>query len=103
LNTLYKNTDKSRRQLKEAASRHWKYVGEVEGQLDKAKLKYEQCSEEWEKSVKAKDQAAIAKDHAGGQSPPAKRSLAMNILSGGKPGSNTQRVCIFSNHPAAPN
>jgi hypothetical protein len=95
LNTLYKNTDKSRRQLKEAASRHWKYVGEVEGQLDKAKLKYEQSSEEWEKAVRAKDHAAVAKDHAGGQSPPTKRAGSLlNILSGavGTGGSSTLKV-----------
>jgi hypothetical protein len=95
LNTLYKNTDKSRRQLKEAASRHWKYVGEVEAQLDKAKLKYEQCSEEWEKAVRAKDNHNIAKDNAGGKSPPTKRpsvTSVMHIL-GGKAGSNTQKVC----------
>lgn len=99
LNTLQKNTEKSRRQLKDAASKHWKYVGEVESQLDKARSKYETCSEEWEKAVRAKSE--FAEGRSTGPSLPANptpsdvKALAMNIFSGGKNATNPQRVCAL--------
>ncbi|KAI9336213.1 hypothetical protein DFJ73DRAFT_850721 [Zopfochytrium polystomum] len=51
LSTLHKDTERSRKQLKEAGLRHWKAVHESEVALEKAKTKYESYSEEWERTI----------------------------------------------------
>lgn len=86
LNTLYKNTDKSRKQLKESGTRHLKFVAEVEVALEKARLKYESSSEEWEKAVKAKETGD-----------PSKKSMVQSSMSflAGKASANPAKVCFF--------
>ncbi|RKO91864.1 Rho GTPase activation protein, partial [Blyttiomyces helicus] len=51
LSALQNNTERSRKQLKVAGYRHYKTVQEAEVALEKAKTKYEQTSEEWERAV----------------------------------------------------
>ncbi|KAJ3395690.1 hypothetical protein HDU92_005156 [Lobulomyces angularis] len=55
LNTIQKNGEKSRKQLKDAVLKYQKSVTESETTLEKAKLKYELSSEEWEKSILLKE------------------------------------------------
>ncbi|KAJ3396278.1 hypothetical protein HDU92_003535 [Lobulomyces angularis] len=55
LNTIQKNGEKSRKQLKEAAVKYQKSVNDSEISLEKIKLKYELSSEEWEKFVLLKE------------------------------------------------
>jgi uncharacterized membrane protein len=47
-------------QLKDAGFKHWKQVHDSEVALDKAKNKYESLSEDWERALLNKDQAAAA-------------------------------------------
>ncbi|TPX56191.1 hypothetical protein PhCBS80983_g04715 [Powellomyces hirtus] len=58
LATLHKNTDRSRKQLKEAGHRHFKTVQEAEAALEKAKIRYENTSEEWERAMLHREQQA---------------------------------------------
>ncbi|KAJ3394893.1 hypothetical protein HDU84_005828 [Entophlyctis sp. JEL0112] len=51
VSTLHKNTERSRKQLKEAGYKHWKAVHESENCLEKSKKKYEGCSEDWEHAL----------------------------------------------------
>ncbi|KAJ3354006.1 hypothetical protein HDU83_006022 [Entophlyctis luteolus] len=51
VSTLHKNTERSRKQLKEAGYKHWKAVHESENCLEKSKKKYEACSEDWEHTL----------------------------------------------------
>ncbi|KAJ3120244.1 hypothetical protein HK098_004768 [Nowakowskiella sp. JEL0407] len=60
---LCKNCDRSRKQLKEQGTKNWKAVQESEIALEKCKTKYEQSSEEWEKSMKLRD-ASEADSHS---------------------------------------
>lgn len=55
LNTLQKNTERSRKQLKEAGTKNVKLVLDAEMMLEKAKVKYDHSSEEWEKMVLLKE------------------------------------------------
>ncbi|KAI9350182.1 GTPase activating protein [Obelidium mucronatum] len=56
VSTLHKNTERSRKQLKEAGYKHWKAVHESENALEKAKSKYESCSEDWERAILTREQ-----------------------------------------------
>ncbi|KAI8827278.1 Rho GTPase activation protein [Fimicolochytrium jonesii] len=58
LSTLHKNTERSRKQLKEAGHKHSKTVQEAEAALEKSKTRYEQTSEEWERSILQREQQA---------------------------------------------
>ncbi|KAJ3412802.1 hypothetical protein HDV05_000208 [Chytridiales sp. JEL 0842] len=58
LNTLHKNTERSRKQLKDAGYKHWKAVHDAEMSLEKSKTKYESLSEDWERALLNKDNAA---------------------------------------------
>ncbi|KAJ3115078.1 hypothetical protein HK100_001463, partial [Physocladia obscura] len=51
ISSLHKNTERSRKQLKEAGYKHWKSVHESENALEKAKKKYESSSEDWEHAL----------------------------------------------------
>ncbi|KAJ3412943.1 hypothetical protein HDV05_008731 [Chytridiales sp. JEL 0842] len=59
LNTLHKNTERSRKQLKDAGLKHWKQVHEAENALEKAKGRYETLMDEWERALNNKDNAEV--------------------------------------------
>ncbi|KAJ3303333.1 hypothetical protein HDV03_003982 [Kappamyces sp. JEL0829] len=50
IQVLYKNTERSRKQLKESALRHQKELQEVEDNLERARQKFEAASETWERT-----------------------------------------------------
>ncbi|KAL1923223.1 uncharacterized protein VTP21DRAFT_9599 [Calcarisporiella thermophila] len=52
---LFKQTDRSRKQLKDTGQKHERLLQDAEQSLDKAKLKYELCSEDWERSILQKN------------------------------------------------
>ncbi|KAJ3327639.1 hypothetical protein HDU76_011402 [Blyttiomyces sp. JEL0837] len=55
LSSLHKNTERSRKQLKEAGVKHWRVVHDSENNLEKAKTRYESLSEEWERAILNKE------------------------------------------------
>jgi len=57
--TLLKNTERSRKQLKEAGLKHQKAVADSEGLLEKAKMKYETSSEAWEEAILEKERQLV--------------------------------------------
>jgi len=57
--TLLKNTERSRKQLKEAGLKHQKAVSDSESLLEKAKIKYETCSEAWEEAILEKERQFV--------------------------------------------
>ncbi|ORX56094.1 RhoGAP-domain-containing protein [Piromyces finnis] len=57
--TLLKNTERSRKQLKEAGLKHQKAVIDSESLLEKAKIKYETCSEAWEEAILEKERQFV--------------------------------------------
>ncbi|KAG0206326.1 hypothetical protein BGX28_002227 [Mortierella sp. GBA30] len=63
LSTIYKETDRSRKQFKEAGAKQERTVQEHEQSLEKAKQKYETLTEEWERAIlqKAADPSAPKK------------------------------------------
>ncbi|TPX67909.1 hypothetical protein SpCBS45565_g03438 [Spizellomyces sp. 'palustris'] len=56
LAALHKNTERSRKQLKEAGHRHSKTVQEAEMALEKSKTRYEATSEDWERAILHREQ-----------------------------------------------
>ncbi|KAJ3147156.1 hypothetical protein HDU89_005753 [Geranomyces variabilis] len=58
LAALHKNTERSRKQLKDACHRHEKTVVDAESALEKAKSRYEATSTEWEKTIVSKSASA---------------------------------------------
>ncbi|KAL6630167.1 RhoGAP-domain-containing protein [Neocallimastix californiae] len=63
--TLLKNTERSRKQLKEAGLKHQKAVTDSETLLEKAKVKYETSSEAWEEAILEKEKHFV--EHYGNQ------------------------------------
>ncbi|KAF9209297.1 hypothetical protein BGZ49_005361 [Haplosporangium sp. Z 27] len=63
LSTIYKETDRSRKQFKEAGAKQERIVQEHEQNLEKAKQKYDTLTEEWERAIlqKAADPTASKK------------------------------------------
>ncbi|KAF9202594.1 hypothetical protein BGZ59_002079 [Podila verticillata] len=63
LSTIYKETDRSRKQFKEAGAKQERIVQEHEQNLEKAKQKYDSSTEEWERAIlqKAADPSASKK------------------------------------------
>ncbi|KAI8371647.1 Rho GTPase activation protein [Radiomyces spectabilis] len=63
LQLLYKDSDKARRQAKEAGQKHEKALMDAENNLEKGKAKYESYSEEWERTLlqKSNDPSQIPK------------------------------------------
>ncbi|KAF8938045.1 hypothetical protein BGZ58_001683 [Dissophora ornata] len=63
LSTIYKETDRSRKQFKEAGAKQERIVQEHEQNLEKAKQKYDSLTEEWERTIlqKAADPTASKK------------------------------------------
>ncbi|KAF9181605.1 hypothetical protein BGZ51_005297 [Haplosporangium sp. Z 767] len=61
--TIYKETDRSRKQFKEAGAKQERIVQEHEQNLEKAKQKYDSLTEEWERTIlqKAADPSASKK------------------------------------------
>ncbi|KAF9129110.1 hypothetical protein BGW39_004452 [Mortierella sp. 14UC] len=51
LSAIYKETDRSRKQFKEAGAKQERIVQEHEHNLDKAKQKYDSLTEEWERTI----------------------------------------------------
>ncbi|KAJ1553642.1 hypothetical protein HK405_007329, partial [Cladochytrium tenue] len=51
LSRLHKSTARSRKRTKDAGQKLWKVVQDSVGSLEKAKSKYESCSEDWERSL----------------------------------------------------
>ncbi|KAG0097635.1 hypothetical protein BGZ93_002342, partial [Podila epicladia] len=51
LSTIYKETDRSRKQFKEAGAKQERIVQEHEQNLEKAKQKYDSYTEEWERAI----------------------------------------------------
>ncbi|KAG0380204.1 hypothetical protein BGX24_009632 [Mortierella sp. AD032] len=51
LSAIYKETDRSRKQFKEAGAKQERVVQEHEQNLDKAKQKYDTLTEEWERAI----------------------------------------------------
>ncbi|KAJ3020073.1 hypothetical protein HKX48_001379 [Thoreauomyces humboldtii] len=54
---LQKDTERSRKQLKESTHSKWKMVQEAENCLEKAKVRYEATSEDWERAVQSREGA----------------------------------------------
>ncbi|KAG4100936.1 RhoGAP-domain-containing protein [Neocallimastix lanati (nom. inval.)] len=63
--TLLKNTERSRKQLKEAGLKYQKTVSDSEALLEKAKIKYETSSEAWEEAILEKERHFV--EHFGNQ------------------------------------
>ncbi|KAJ1559289.1 hypothetical protein HK405_011235 [Cladochytrium tenue] len=57
LSALQRNTERSRKEFKDAGLRRWKAVHDSEAALDKAKTRYESCSEEWERALLNREQS----------------------------------------------
>ncbi|KAJ3037668.1 hypothetical protein HK097_003435, partial [Rhizophlyctis rosea] len=55
LATLYKNTERSRKQLKDAGYKHLKHMQDADLALEKAKHKYESSSEDWERAIQHRE------------------------------------------------
>ncbi|KAJ3041621.1 hypothetical protein HDV00_008897 [Rhizophlyctis rosea] len=55
LATLYKNTERSRKQLKDAGYKHLKHMQDADTALDKAKHKYDSSSEDWERAIQNRE------------------------------------------------
>ncbi|KAG0026325.1 hypothetical protein BGZ81_006458 [Podila clonocystis] len=74
LSTIYKETDRSRKQFKEAGAKQERIVQEHEQNLEKAKQKYDSSTEEWERAIlqKAADPSAPKKTMS--------KTMAMNIF-----------------------
>ncbi|KAI8802664.1 hypothetical protein BJ742DRAFT_714935 [Cladochytrium replicatum] len=70
LSNIHKNTERSRKQLKEAGAKSWKLVQDSEAALEKTKTRYEQASEEWEKAILSRDMAATGEYTTASQSEP---------------------------------
>ncbi|CAG8505076.1 27620_t:CDS:10 [Racocetra persica] len=51
ITALYKDTDKSRKNLKDSGQKHEKSIQDAEQALEKAKTKYETHSEDWERTI----------------------------------------------------
>ncbi|KAF9429459.1 hypothetical protein BGZ76_001270 [Entomortierella beljakovae] len=70
LSTIYKETDRSRKQFKEAGAKQERIVQEHEQNLEKAKQKYDSLTEEWERTIlqKAADPTASKKTMTKGMS-----------------------------------
>ncbi|KAI9207539.1 Rho GTPase activation protein [Polychytrium aggregatum] len=66
LSTLCKDTERSRKQLKESGYKQWKAVQEVEVNLEKSKVKYETMSEDWERAVIHREQNESASSAGAG-------------------------------------
>ncbi|KAF9430731.1 hypothetical protein BGZ94_004500 [Podila epigama] len=74
LSAIYKETDRSRKQFKEAGAKQERIVQEHEQNLEKAKQKYDTLTEEWERAIlqKAADPTAPKKTMS--------KTMAMNIF-----------------------
>ncbi|KAF9994955.1 hypothetical protein BGZ80_007647, partial [Entomortierella chlamydospora] len=70
LSSIYKETDRSRKQFKEAGAKQERIVQEHEQNLEKAKQKYDTLTEEWERAIlqKAADPTASKKTMTKGMS-----------------------------------
>ncbi|KAF9165092.1 hypothetical protein BGX20_000716, partial [Mortierella sp. AD010] len=70
LSSIYKETDRSRKQFKEAGAKQERIVQEHEQNLEKAKQKYDTLTEEWERAIlqKAADPTASKKTITKGMS-----------------------------------
>ncbi|CAG8734044.1 11813_t:CDS:10, partial [Cetraspora pellucida] len=55
ITALYKDTDKSRKNLKDSGQKHEKSIQDAEQALEKAKTKYETHSEDWERTILQKN------------------------------------------------
>ncbi|KAG0323585.1 hypothetical protein BGZ99_002718 [Dissophora globulifera] len=68
--TIYKETDRSRKQFKEAGAKQERIVQEHEQNLEKAKQKYDSLTEEWERAIlqKAADPSTAKKTMTKGMS-----------------------------------
>ncbi|KAI8928247.1 hypothetical protein BC831DRAFT_449068 [Entophlyctis helioformis] len=84
---LQKDTERSRKSLKEGHARRLKDVMDSDAALEKARTKYEQSSEEWERSVITEQQQhqlqQLQQQHqqshqSGSNSPPSHRKFGMN-------------------------
>ncbi|ORZ36762.1 hypothetical protein BCR44DRAFT_41832, partial [Catenaria anguillulae PL171] len=66
LNTVHKDTERSRRQLKDAGERHEKNLTASEQALEKAKAKHEAATEAWERARQTlADQSGLASSSVG--------------------------------------
>jgi hypothetical protein len=50
IQVLYKNTERSRKQLKESCNRQLKELNDAEANMERARMKFESTSEEWERT-----------------------------------------------------
>ncbi|ORX77759.1 RhoGAP-domain-containing protein [Anaeromyces robustus] len=91
--TLLKNTERSRKQLKEAGLKHQKAVIDSETLLEKAKIKYETSSEAWEEAILEKERHYV--EHYGNQNMPGQVS-GFNTIS-------KKKVSLFGKNNANPN
>ncbi|CAO3610425.1 unnamed protein product [Cunninghamella echinulata] len=55
LQLLYKDTEKGRKQIKETGGKYEKMLNDADATLEKCKQKYEQQSEDWERSILQKN------------------------------------------------
>ncbi|CAG8756298.1 15675_t:CDS:10, partial [Dentiscutata erythropus] len=62
ITALYKETDKSRKNLKDSGQKHERTIQDAEQALEKAKNKYETHSEDWERSILIKNGEAMEED-----------------------------------------
>eukprot|EP00833_Pecoramyces_ruminatium_P000757 jgi/Orpsp1_1/1174789/evm.model.c7180000051425.1 len=88
--TLLKNTERSRKQLKEAGLKHQKAVTDSEALLEKAKIKYETSSEAWEEAILEKERHFV--EHYGNN---AQQMSGFNTIS-------KKKVSLFSKNNVNP-
>ncbi|CAH1765344.1 14943_t:CDS:10, partial [Entrophospora sp. SA101] len=79
--TLYKDTDKSRKNLYDSGQKHVKSIQEAERSLEKARGKYESNSEDWERLILLKN---------GDTLPPSMKSKTLKTIFSKQPKSPTQ-------------
>ncbi|KAJ3119036.1 hypothetical protein HDU96_003211 [Phlyctochytrium bullatum] len=106
MGNLFKNTERTRKQLKESGLKQLKAVQDSETALDKAKSRYESLSEDWEKAILHREE--MASSAAAGDGAPAggafkalgglqrSRSLKTQLWALGA-GSNPGKVTFLQN------
>ncbi|KAI9146568.1 Rho GTPase activation protein [Paraphysoderma sedebokerense] len=78
LNTAFKDTERSRKQLKEAGEKHEKHLSQSEAALEKARMKYESSSDNWDKAIQMKENGGHI--NHGGKGMPRSMSSTIGIF-----------------------
>ncbi|KAJ3194461.1 hypothetical protein HDU67_004745, partial [Dinochytrium kinnereticum] len=95
LSTIFKNTERSRKQLKDAGYKHWKAVHDSEVALEKSKTKYETLSEDWEKAILYREMHVPNGEQGGGGGGGGVQPLVGQLRRGGMPKSLSNPIQLW--------